>query len=121
MRKYASSVSQFNKQKFARFFAAFLAERRLKGIQFAEMSGIPQYQVSRILCGKVQIFGNDHAKICRFMQVAERLFFYGDEEDLAAAIARFCPIGAQRAHALARIVSDIATLPEIDEVIDEST
>ena len=55
------------------------------------------------------------------MQVAERLFFYGDEEDLAAAIARFCPIGARRAHALARIVSDIATLPEIDEVIDEST
>lgn len=50
------------------------------------------------------------------MQVGELSFFFGDENDLAAAIEKFCPVGMHRARALARIVSDIATLPEIDVV-----
>jgi len=119
MRLYASCVSCFDKYKFARAFAAFLAECGLKGVQFAEASDIPQYQVSRILCARIETFGDDHAKICRFMRISERSFFFGDEEDLAAAIAKFCHVGGRRAHALARIVSDIATLPEIDEAINE--
>lgn len=115
MRLYASLMSRFDKSKFARLFASFLAEHGLRGVQFAELSDIPQYQISRILCAKVKTFGNDHAKICRFMQLPEKLFFHGDEENLAAAIANFCPVGRRRAHALAQIVSDIATLSEIDE------
>jgi hypothetical protein len=112
MQNYAIAVLHFDKEKFARQFAAFLADHALKGVHFAEISEIPQYQVSRILCGRLKTFGEDHQKICRYMQIDEHAFFGGDERDLAAAIAKFCSIGTRRARALARAVSDLARLPE---------
>ena len=111
---YARNVSLFDKDRFARCFAAFLAENGLKGSHFSELSGIPQYQVSRILSGKRATFGDDHSQICQFMQIRADGFFFGDENGLATAIDNFCRVGMPRARYLARIVADVAALPNTE-------
>ena len=112
MQNYATLVSLFDKHRFALCFDAFLARHRLRGTHFAELSEIPQYKVSRILCELVKEFDNDHSKICKYMQMSEKAFFLGDEDELASAIERFCSVGRERAQGMARIVADIASLPE---------
>ena len=44
--------------------------------------------------------------------MSEKAFFLGDEDELASAIERFCSVGRERAQGMARIVADIASLPE---------
>ena len=110
MQIYATFVSLFDKKLFAQRFATFLAERRLRGVQFAELSEIPQYQVSRILGAKLKTFGTVHSKICRFMQIDEGVFFFDTEDTFAGAIDKFCNVGVPRAQQLARVIEDIVAL-----------